>query len=158
MSSRHQLCTFFVDDLHFGIDVLDVQEVLRRHPMTRVPGADPVIGGLINLRGNIVTALDLRRRLRLEPSSRPPRMNVVIRRREDTVALLVDEIGDVLDAHRGRLEAPPRTLIGTVRELVRGVYKLPDTLLLLLDTDRTLSLGDAGAGLKSTEDRPMRHV
>ena len=58
-----QLCTFFVGDFHFGIDVLQVQEVLRFHEMTAVPLAPPIIRGLINLRGQIVTAMDLRERL-----------------------------------------------------------------------------------------------
>src|SRR5579883_2746531 len=89
-----QLSTFFVADLFFGVDVLCVQEILRCQQMTRVPQAPAVIEGLINLRGQIVTAIDMRRRLGLPPrsGSQMP-TNVVVRNDEGAVSLLVDEIG-----------------------------------------------------------------
>src|SRR5713101_5367581 len=92
-----RLSTFFVADLFFGIDVLRVQEVLRYQAMTRVPKAPEVIEGLMNLRGQIVTAIDMRRLLHLpeRPGNAQP-MNVVIRTDDGAVSLLVDEIGDVL--------------------------------------------------------------
>jgi purine-binding chemotaxis protein CheW len=92
-----------VADLFFGVDVLRVQEVLRFQQMTRVPQAPEVIEGLINLRGQIVTAIDMRRRLRLPPRAgdQTP-MNMVVRTEDGAVSLLVDEIGDVLD-----VDAPP---------------------------------------------------
>src|SRR5437763_10143678 len=93
-----QFSTFFVADLFFGVDVLRVQEVLRFQPMTRVPQAPEVIEGLINLRGQIVTAIDMRRRLRLPPrGAEHAPMNMVVRTEGGAVSLLVDEIGDVLD-------------------------------------------------------------
>lgn len=136
-----QFCTFFVDGVHFGIEVLEVQEVLKYHEMTQVPLAPDVITGLINLRGQIVTALDLRKRLAMPPreSERNP-MNVVIRNGESHVSLLVDEIGDVLETHEGTFEAPPATLDDTTRALIRGVYKLDAGLLLVLDTERVLAV------------------
>src|SRR5580704_502420 len=93
-----QYSTFYVDKLYFGIEVLQVQEVLRYQEMTRVPLAPEVIEGLINLRGQIVTAVDMRRRLRLPPraGTQTP-MNMVVRTDDGAVSLLVDEIGDVLD-------------------------------------------------------------
>src|SRR3954447_7509100 len=93
-----QFSTFFVTDLFFGVDVLNVQEVLRFQPMTPVPQAPGVIEGLINLRGQIVTAVDMRRRLQLPPrdEEKSP-MNIVVRTTDGAVSLLVDEIGDVLD-------------------------------------------------------------
>ena len=101
-----QFSTFFVADLFFGVDVLRVQEVLRFQQMTRVPQAPEVIEGLINLRGQIVTAIDMRRRLRLPPRAgdQTP-MNMVVRTEDGAVSLLVDEIGDVLDVDRGHLRA-----------------------------------------------------
>jgi purine-binding chemotaxis protein CheW len=136
-----QFCTFFVDGVHFGIEVLEVQEVLKYHEMTQVPLAPDVIMGLINLRGQIVTALDLRKRLTMPPrvSERNP-MNVVIRNGESHVSLLVDEIGDVLETNESTFEPPPATLDDATRELVRGVYKLDDGLLLVLDTERVLAV------------------
>ena len=93
-----QLCTFFVGDYHFGVDVLQVQEVLRFHEMTAVPLAPPVVRGLINLRGQIVTALDLRHRLGLQPAApHVEHANVIVRTHDGAVSLLVDEVGDVID-------------------------------------------------------------
>jgi len=136
-----QFCTFFVDGVHFGIGVVEVQEVLKYQEMTQVPLAPDVILGLINLRGQIVTALDLRQRLGMPPraSDRKP-MNVVIRNGDGHVSLLVDEIGDVLEAEEARFEACPANLDPATKDLLRGVYKLDDRLLLVLDPKKTLTV------------------
>jgi purine-binding chemotaxis protein CheW len=141
MATNQQLATFFLDGFFFGIEVEKVQEVIRYQEMTRVPLASSVVQGLINLRGQIVTAIDLRRRLDLKP--RPDDelpMNVVVRSDDGAVSLLVDEIGDVLEIENETFERPPETVSGTTRELVRGVYQLRDKLLLVLDTERTLHI------------------
>jgi purine-binding chemotaxis protein CheW len=140
-----QFSTFFVADLFFGVDVLRVQEVLRFQQMTRVPQAPEVIEGLINLRGQIVTAIDMRRRLRLAPrdGGQTP-MNMVVRTDEGAVSLLVDEIGDVLDVDETTYERPPENLDPAARELILGVYKLKDRLLLVLDAERTTELTARG--------------
>lgn len=140
-----QLSTFFLADLFFGVDVLHVQEVLRFQPMTPVPQAPDVIDGLINLRGQIVTAIDMRRRLGLppRPSDQSP-MVVVVRTSDGAVSLLVDEIGDVMEMEGASYEPPPSNLDSAAREIIRGVYKLKDRLLLVLDEDRTTDL-TAGA-------------
>jgi purine-binding chemotaxis protein CheW len=132
-------CTFFLDGHYFGIDVLKVQEVIRYQKMTLVPLAPAVVRGLINLRGQIVTAIDLRRRLDLpdRPDGERP-VNVVVRTDDGAVSLLVDEIGDVLDVPEGAFERPPETLRGTARDLIRGACKLDGRLLLVLDLDRLL--------------------
>jgi purine-binding chemotaxis protein CheW len=111
-----QYCTFFVNGQFFGVEVLNVQEVLRYQQMTSVPLAPPTVQGLINLRGQIVTAIDLRRRLDLpaRPDHELP-------------------------------EHPPETLRGVARELIKGVYKLKDRLLLVLDTERTVNLSGGTA-------------
>src|SRR5215831_10117970 len=133
MTEEHQYCTFYVDGHYFGLDVLQVQEVIRYQEMTRVPLAPSVVRGLINLRGQIVTAIDLRRRLELadRPADRLP-VNVVVQTDDGAVSLLVDEIGDVLEVPENMFERPPDTLKGTARELIRGAYKLEDELLLIL--------------------------
>src|SRR5215475_5084964 len=106
-----QFSTFSVADLFFGIDVLNVQEVLRHQEMTRVPLAPGVIRGLINLRGQIVTAVDMRGRLNLPPlDSAENSMNVVVRTQEGAVSLVVDEIGDVLSVDEATFEPPPDNL------------------------------------------------
>ncbi len=141
MAETRQFCTFFLDGLYFGIDVQKVQEVIRYQEMTRVPLAPRVVRGLINLRGQIVTAIDLRRRLQLadRPGGRLP-MNVVVRSAEGAMSLLVDEIGDVVEAPEDTFERPPETLDGVAREVIRGAYKLKDRLLLLLDTEKAVQI------------------
>lgn len=141
-----QFCTFFVDGLFFGVEVESVQEVIRHQTMTRVPLASTVIEGLINLRGQIVTAIDLRGRLGLR--ARPEGMlpaNVVVKLDEGAVSLLVDEIGDVIGVGDVEFELPPETLQGFARELIRGAYKLRERLLLVLDTSRVVSLDEGPA-------------
>lgn len=141
MAGRKQFSTFVVDRLLFGVEVEKVQEVIRYQVMTRVPLAPPVVKGLINLRGQIVTAIDLRRRLDLrERAATDLPMNVVVRHEDGVVSLLVDEIGDVLEVEEEAFELPPGTLSGEARELIRGVYKLNDRLLIVLDIDKILNL------------------
>ena len=146
MSQPKQFCTFFLNGLFFGVEVLQVQEVLRCQQMTRVPLSSPTVRGLINLRGQIVTALDLRARLELPGRAADARpMNVVVRTTDGAVSLLVDEIGDVVEIQDDAFERPPETLRGTARELVQGVYKLKERLLLILDTERTVNLAGSPA-------------
>ena len=143
MEKTQQFCTFFLKDQFFGVPVEQVQEVIRYQEMTRVPLVPQVIRGLINLRGQIVMALDLRRRFGMEERQEGQLpMNVVVRTDDGAVSLLVDEIGDVLDAGEEALERPPETLRGPARELVRGVYKLQERLMLVLDTERALAAED----------------
>lgn len=141
MNTNKQYATFFLNNLFLGVEVLKVQEVIRYQQMTFVPLAPAMIEGLINLRGQIVTAIDLRRRFdfpSLEEGRRP--MNVVIRCDDAAVSLLVDEIGDVIEVDEDDCERPPETVKGIARELVTGVYKLKDRLLLILDTERATNL------------------
>lgn len=141
MSTSQQVCTFYLAEHCFGLDVLKVQEIVTQQPMTHVPLAHPMIRGLINLRGQIVTAIDLRCRLELPllPDDRVP-VNIVVQTDDGAVSLLVDEIGDVLEVTANQFERPPETLQGVARELIRGAYKLPDRLLVILDTDLVVSL------------------
>lgn len=135
LGSTCQYCTFRVERLLMGVEVQQVQEVIRYQPMTRVPLANRAVSGLINLRGQIVTAIDLRERLDLPPRSadRNP-MNVVVRDGDEVVSLLVDEIGDVMEVTAESFESPPQTLRSSAREFVDGAYKLPQELLLALNT------------------------
>lgn len=136
-----QYCTFWVDELFFGVAVDEVQEVIRHQPMTRVPRAHDAVSGLINLRGQIVTAVDLRVRLGL-PSRDPERlpMNVIVRSRGEIVSILVDDIGDVIDVADLELQPVPSTMPVVVRDVVHGVRILPSEILLVLDADRALDV------------------
>lgn len=138
---NRQFATFFMKDLFFGIEVQQVQEVLRAQEMTRVPLAPGVLRGLINLRGQIVAAIDMRQRLALAPRSADKEpMNMIVRADDGAVSLLVDEIGDVIHVAAESYEPVPETMAPHIKQLVEGVYKLDGRLLLVLDTERTLQL------------------
>jgi purine-binding chemotaxis protein CheW len=146
MTPSKQFATFTLDSLFLGVDVLKVQEVIRYQEMTRVPTAPAMVEGLINLRGQIITAIDLRLRLDLPPrqSDQLP-MNVVVRTDDGALSFLVDEIGDVVEIADESFERIPETVTGVVRELVTGVYKLQGRLLLILDTEKAANLPMASA-------------
>lgn len=134
------LVTFTLAEHTYCVDVTRVQEVLRPQPRTRIPLAPPAVAGLINLRGQVMTAIDLRTQLDLppRPDGHEP-MVVVIRVPGDPVALLVDTIGSVVEADDADFEVSPPTLAANIRDLVHGAYKTPDSLLLALDIDRALT-------------------
>ena len=141
MSDTYQYCTFFLEEYTFGIEVHKIQEVIRFQDMTPVPLAPGMVRGLINLRGQIVTAIDLRTRFGMQPrdDGHLP-MNVIVRTSDGAVSLLVDEIGDVVEVDPELYERPPETLEGVARELVTGVFKLKGRLLLVLDVDAATSV------------------
>jgi purine-binding chemotaxis protein CheW len=139
MADNISYCTFWLDGLRFGIEVLEVQEVLRIQSMTPVPLAPDAIEGLINLRGQIITAIDLRERLELPPRPEGERsVNIVVRTEEGPVSMIVDQIGGVLEVDRASFEVPPETLSGAGRDLIAGVYKVDGPLLHVLEVARVI--------------------
>lgn len=137
-AASRQYCTFRLAQHQCGIEVLAVHEILRHQPMTRVPLAPPVVKGLINLRGQIITALDMRARFGFPPreDGKAP-VNIVVdtstAEGESASALLVDEIGDVIDIDPSACEPPPETMPAQVRDLITSVCKLEKGLLLIID-------------------------
>lgn len=141
-TGSRQYATFLVGGHYLGIEVLDVQEVLREQHITPVPLAPEVFAGLINLRGQIVPEIDMRRLLRLPPrEANASRFSVVVRTEQGTVSLLMDEIDDVLELGASSFEASPRNVEAHVKELLIGVHKLRGRLLLILDTQGAVSAG-----------------
>jgi purine-binding chemotaxis protein CheW len=139
-----KFCTFLLDGHLFGVPVENVQEVLRTQRVTAVPLAPPEIKGLLNLRGQIVTTIDLRTRLNLPPrDEESSSVNVVVRTTDGAVSLVVDRIGHVLEPAPSTFEAAPDTVPELVRDLVDQVCKLDDGLLLVLDTERAAGIGVA---------------
>jgi purine-binding chemotaxis protein CheW len=128
-----RLATFTIDGRSFGVYVSRVQEVVRPQEVTPIPLAPPGVAGLINLRGEIVTALDLRVRLGSETRAGDRAMNLIMTSDQGLVSLLVDEAGEVLEVDDGRFEPPPATLRGGARDLFLGTYTLEDRLLMELD-------------------------
>jgi purine-binding chemotaxis protein CheW len=146
MAESVQFCTFHVGDLFLGVELMRVQEVNRLQDVTRVPLAARVVSGLINLRGQIVTALDLRERLGLPPreDARRP-MSVVMRSEQGIRSFLVDHVGDVVEADPETFEPPPQTLDAAARDFVRAVCKQPGRLLLVIDPERVVEAINAAA-------------
>jgi purine-binding chemotaxis protein CheW len=145
-----QVCTFIVDGLLFGVPVSQVQEVLRHQEMTPVPLAPPEVSGLINLRGQIVTALDMRQRLGMAPRAADmPPTNLILRAQQRVVSLLVDEIGDVVEVDAASFEPPPETLPQASRALIDGVYKFKPQLLLLLNSERAARVEPFGVAKRN---------
>ncbi len=131
-----QICTFFLGNQVFGVPVSQVQEVIRSQPVTPVPLASEVVEGMINLRGQIVIAIELRRRLGLSRRTSGDPMNVIVRTATGAVSLLVDKIGDVVEVDGTSFEPPPPTTSQQTREVLLGIYKLEGRLLHLLDTEK----------------------
>ena len=141
MSESRQYCTFQAGGFFFGVDVTRVQEVVRFQALTHVPLAPPEVCGLINLRGQIITTIDLRRRLGLPdraPDAQPT--NLLITTPEGAVSLQVDQIEDVIAVEAGSIEPPPEMMAAGVRRCIAGVSKQRDRLLLILDEVRALDL------------------
>lgn len=139
VTGTQQFATFWLDGHLYGLEVEHVQEVLRAQVLTRVPQAPLAVAGLLNLRGQVVTAIELRQRLGLAPRpAEDTAILVVVRLRGEVVSLLVDTIGDVVDVCGDDFELPPDTLDGTVREVIRGAYKLDGQLLLALDVQKAV--------------------
>jgi purine-binding chemotaxis protein CheW len=144
MVQNQQFCTFYLDKVMFGVELEKVQEVIRYLEITEIPLAPRVVSGLMNLRGQIITGIDLRRRLELP--DRPEEihaMNVVIRSADGAVSLLVDEIGDVVEVNEGSFERPPEPLQGKVREVILGVHKLDKQLMHVLNTEKICETADS---------------
>jgi purine-binding chemotaxis protein CheW len=148
MGSR-QYATFEVDDQLFGVPVAIVQEVLSFSEYTPVPLAPKAVGGLFNLRGQVIAAVDLRVQLGLPPRDLDgPAMNVIVRQDDESVSLLVDRIGEVVELDDDASEPPPDTLHGPLRELINGAFKLDGRLMLALDTARAT---DTTSGLATAD-------
>jgi purine-binding chemotaxis protein CheW len=125
----------------FGIPVLQVQDVLGPQRITRIPLAPPEIAGSLNLRGRIVTAVDLRTRLRLPPLPEGHQgMSVVVEHGNELYSLIVDSVGEVLSLSDADLERNPATLDPVWRDVAAGIYRLDKSLLVVLDVARALDL------------------
>jgi len=132
MTVRGQLC---------GIPALSVRDIIVTQAMTRIPLAPPEIAGSMNLRGRIVTAIDLRRRLNL-PSREPGQagMSVVVERLGELYSLVVDSVREVIEFDDRQMEANPPTLSAAWREFSTGIYRMQSELLVVLNTERVLAI------------------
>ena len=133
--------TLIVERQLCGVPVLSVRDVLGEQVITRIPLAPVEVAGSLNLRGRIVTAVDLRRRLRLPPAPPgTPRMSVVTEQGGELYALLVDQVREVMSLKSSQFERTPPTLPGAWAAYADGIYRLTSGLLVVLDVGRLLAL------------------
>jgi purine-binding chemotaxis protein CheW len=140
--NKLQVATFYLDKKLFGIPIEDVLEVNKHVELTPVPLAPAYVEGVINLRGQIVTALNLQKRLGIikkKTDEEKKYHNVIIGTRTSSLSLLVDEIGDVLEISSDSIEPPPDTIKGLDVKYVKNVCKLKGTLLVILDSVKVQS-------------------
>lgn len=145
-SSTWDYVTMRISNQMFGIPVLQVQDVLGPQRITRIPLSPPEVAGSLNLRGRIVTAIDVRSRLQLE--SRPQNlreMSIVVEYQQELYSLIVDEVGEVLNLDKDSFEGNPATMDGRWRDVSAGIHRLDDELMVILDIGRLLSFADLGA-------------
>jgi purine-binding chemotaxis protein CheW len=144
-NEQQVLVTLTVGEQLCGVPVLAVRDILGEQTITRIPLAPPEIAGSLNLRGRIVTAIDLRRRLHLPP---PPagqkRMSVVAEQGGELYALLVDQVSEVMSLDANQFERNPPTLEKTWARFSTGIFRLDGRLLVVLDVSRLLALAEEG--------------
>lgn len=138
-----ELATFYVGNALCGMDILKVQEINKLMQMTQVPQAPEYVVGILNLRGQIVTIIDLGKKLGLGETNleRDPR-NIIVNSAGGHVGLLVRKISDVVAADMEKKEHPPANMGGIQGEFFTGVYKTNSELIGILDVDKVLSIED----------------
>ncbi|MBI5444886.1 MAG: chemotaxis protein CheW [Deltaproteobacteria bacterium] len=138
-----QLVTFHVGDEEFGVEILDVREINRMMDITRVPHAPEFVEGVINLRGQVIPVVDLRKRFGLSAGERDKNTRiVVVELGGSVVGFLVDSVSEVLRVSRAVVEPPPSIVGGIESDYIDGVVKLEDRLLILLDLQKLLNGGE----------------
>jgi purine-binding chemotaxis protein CheW len=141
MAATNDVVTMMIAGQLFGIPVLQVQDVLKPQRITRIPLAPPEIAGSLNLRGRIVTVIDLRSCLGLPPRAEgEQRMSIVVDFHGELYSLLVDQIGEVLSLPIADFEPNPPTLEKRWRSVAQGIYRLNPSLLVVLDVSRLLNI------------------
>jgi purine-binding chemotaxis protein CheW len=153
MAEALRLCTFHLGGQLFAVPVSEIREVVRGLPATPVPLAPGAVRGLVNLRGTIAMAVDLRRRLDIPERPDADLVNVVVDGADGPVCLAVDDVGDVVEIDAAAVERPPDTLRPALRELVRAICKREDDLVLLLDTHRAIEVGAPRRAPANASDR-----
>lgn len=141
-AGSQEFVTLTVGGQWFGIPVLHVEDVLDRRDVAQIPLADRVIAGSINLRGRIVTVIDMRKRLKLPPrEDKKPGMNVVVEHEGNLYSLQIDAVGEVMEVPSERYEKNPATVDPLWRDFSEGIYRLENRLLIVLNVAKLLNLG-----------------
>lgn len=139
-TGTEEFVTAVIDNQLFGIPVLSVQDVLGPQNLANIPLAPPEVAGSLNLRGRIVTAIDLRKRLGMEPADREKSMSIVVDHHGELYSLLIDEVGEVLRVPLENYERNPPTLDPRWRDVSQGIFRLDGRLLVILQVQRLLDI------------------
>ena len=151
-----QLVSFVIENEEFGIDILKVQEIIRPVEITRVPNAPAFVEGVINLRGRIVPVVDLRKRFGLPERAQDPHTRIIVVELVDkVVGFMMDAVKEVIRVDRSVIEPPPDLAIGIDTHYIKGVVRLEDRLLILLELEEMLS-ADEKKTLRPSEDVATR--
>jgi len=148
-----QLVTFTVAEEEYGVDILSVQEIIRHTGITRIPGAPAFVEGIINLRGKVIPIIDMRMRFGL--SSREPDTRtriVVFALSGGVIGFLVDAVSEVLRIPADMVDQPPAVATGAEVQYIKGVGRLDERLLILLDAGRVLSSEELTAITKQSQE------
>lgn len=129
--------TFYLGDFLFGVPAEKVMEINKDLDLTPVPLAPSYILGIMNLRGQILTVMDLAKRINLKVETKP-RLNLIVRADEDVVSFLIERIGDIMEIPLSKLEEPPPKIEGFDRIYIDRIYQLPDRLLTILSVEKLL--------------------
>lgn len=142
-TSEVQFATFYVGDMLLGVDIRHVQEINRHSQITAVPHAPNYVRGVINLRGDVATVIDLRTVLGL-PKSEATReaRNLIVHHQGEAIGLMVDRISDILTLREDEISPPPANVEGVDGRLMQGVYTLESEIVVLLDVDQALAGGN----------------
>ena len=141
-----QLVTFKIAEEEFGVDILRVQEIIRMMPITKVPNSPPFVDGVINLRGKVIPIIDMRRRFGMVANAHNSQTRITVMDLQgQVVGFVVDAVREVLRIKESTVEAPPQMVAGIGSDYLKGVGKLDDRLLILLELDRLLSETEMGA-------------
>lgn len=135
-----ELVTFRIEDMHLGLDISRIQEINREMFVTSVPNVPPTVRGVMNLRGEVVTVIDLKMVLRGRPSTIDLKSkSVIVRRDDERAALIIDSIGDVIACEAHEIEAVPSNVRAKDRRFFLGIKPLEKGLVIELDLDAVLA-------------------
>ena len=135
---KKDFLTLFIENQMFGIPILEVQDVLNAQKITKVPLAPKEVAGTLNLRGRIVTAIDVRKKLNLAKSENTSSMSVVVEHNNELFSLIIDKVGDVMSLENKDYDPSPVTLEEAWRDISDGIYRLSDKLLVILNISKLL--------------------
>ena len=143
MNNSLELSTFYVGDALYGMDILRVQEINRLMDFTKVPQSPEYVMGIMNLRGQIVTVIDLSKKLGLsETELKDESRNIIVNDQGEYIGLLVDRISDVVRTDTDKIEPPPSNMGGVQGKFLQGVFKMDKNLIGILNVEELLKTAD----------------